>query len=115
MAEPLVSVFVPCYNQELYVDDAIRSAVEQDYGDVEVLCGDDGSTDGTPDRIRDWAARHPGRVIPLLGPHRGMTSNCNRIWQHVRGKYIFGHAGDDIFLPGKIRKQVDWLEQDERR
>ncbi len=115
MAEPLVSVFLPCYNQEAYIDEAIRSAVEQEYGDVEVLCGDDGSNDGTVDRIRQWAARYPHRLIPILGPHVGLTANCNRIWSHVRGKYIFGHAGDDVFLPGKIRRQVDWLEEDERR
>jgi len=115
MIEPLVSVNLPCYNQIAYVDEAIRSAVEQDYDNLEILCGDDGSTDGTADRIREWAARHPGRVIPVLGPHVGMTGNCNRIFPHMRGKYVFGHAGDDVFLPGKIRKQVEWFEEDERR
>jgi len=115
MNEPLVSVNLPCYNQVAYVDEAIRSAVEQDYDNLEVVCGDDGSTDGTVDRIREWAARYPGRVIPVLGPHVGMTANCNRIFPFLRGKYVFGHAGDDVFLPGKIRKQTEWLEQDERR
>jgi glycosyltransferase involved in cell wall biosynthesis len=115
MANPLVSVNLPCYNQIAYVDEAIRSAVEQDYDNLEVLCGDDGSIDGTDDRIREWAARYPGRVVPVLGPHVGITANCNRIFQHIRGKYVFGHAGDDVFLPGKIRAQVDWLEEDERR
>jgi len=115
MTEPLVSVFLPAYNQVNYVDEAIRSAVEQDYGNLEVLCGDDGSTDGTVERIQDWAARYPGRVVPVLGPHVGMTGNCNRIFQRIRGKYVICHAGDDVFLPGKIRKQVEWLEADERR
>jgi glycosyltransferase involved in cell wall biosynthesis len=115
MIEPLVSVNLPAYNQIAYIDEAISSAVEQDYDNLEIVCGDDGSTDGTADRIRDWAARHPGRVIPVLGPHVGMTGNCNRILPHLRGKYVFGHAGDDVFLPGKIRKQVDWLEEDDRR
>ncbi|HXH37732.1 MAG TPA: glycosyltransferase family A protein [Thermoanaerobaculia bacterium] len=115
MADPLVSVFLPAYNQIAYIDEAIRSAVEQDYNNLEVLVGDDGSTDGTVDRIREWASRYPDRVIPVLGPHVGITANCNRIFRQVRGKYVFGHAGDDVFLPGKVRKQVDWLEEDERR
>ena len=115
MAEPLVSINLPCYNQIAYVDEAIRSAVEQDYGSVEVLCADDGSTDGTADRVREWEARYPDRVKALLGPHVGMSANCNRIFREMRGKYVFGHAGDDVFLPGKIRKQVEWLEEDERR
>lgn len=115
MSEPLASIFLPAYNQIAYIDESIRSAVEQDYDNLEVLCGDDGSSDGTADRIREWAARHPGRVVPILGPHVGMTGNCNRIFAHVSGKYVFGHAGDDIFLPGKVRSQVDWFEEDERR
>ena len=115
MIEPLVSVNLPCYNQIAYVDEAIRSAVEQDYDNLEIICGDDGSTDGTADRILEWAARYPSRVVPVLGPHVGMTGNCNRIFARIRGKYVFGHAGDDVFLPGKIRKQVEWFEEDERR
>ncbi len=115
MAEPLVSVNLPCYNQVAYVDEAIGSAVDQDYDNLEVLCGDDGSTDGTVDRIQEWTARYPRRVVPVLGPHVGITANCNRIFQRIRGKYVFGHAGDDVFLPGKIRKQVQWFEEDERR
>ena len=115
MTEPLVSVFLPAYNQVGYIDESIRSAVEQDYGSLEILVGDDGSTDGTVEKILEWAARYPERVIPVIGPHVGITANCNRIFRQVRGKYIFGHAGDDIYLPGKVRKQVDWLEEDERR
>jgi glycosyltransferase involved in cell wall biosynthesis len=115
MAQPLVSVNLPCYNQVALVDEAIRSAVQQDYDNLEVVCGDDGSTDGTIDRILEWAARYPGRVVPVLGPHVGMTGNCNRIFRRLRGEYVFGHAGDDVFLPGKIRKQVEWFEEDERR
>ncbi|HEV2718849.1 MAG TPA: glycosyltransferase family A protein [Thermoanaerobaculia bacterium] len=115
MTEPLVSVFLPAYNQVDYIDEAIRSAFEQDYDNLEIFCGDDGSTDGTADRIQEWASRHPGRVIAVLGPHVGITANCNRIFRRIRGKYVFGHAGDDVFLSGKIRRQVEWLEADERR
>jgi glycosyltransferase involved in cell wall biosynthesis len=115
MTDPLVSVHLVSYNQITYIDEAIRSAVEQDYGDLEVLCCDDGSSDGTADRIREWAVRYPGRVIPVLGPHVGITANCNRVFAHIRGKYVFCLAGDDLYLPGKIRKQVDWFEEDDRR
>ncbi len=115
MSEPLVTVMMPAFNQVSYIDDAIRSAVEQDYDNLEVMVGDDGSTDGTVERICDWAARYPKRVVPVLGPHVGMTGNCNRIFARVRGKYISGAAGDDMYLPGKVKAQVAWLEEDERR
>src|SRR5881394_3380337 len=115
MSEPLVTVMMPAFNQIQYIDDAIRSAVEQDYDNLEILVGDDGSTDGTVDRIREWASRYPKRVFPVLGPHVGMTGNCNRIFARVRGQYIAGAAGDDMYLPGKVKAQVEWLEADERR
>ena len=115
MTEPLVSVHLVSYNQAAFIDEALRSVVEQDYGNLEVFVTDDGSADGTVDRIRDWAAKYPGRVIPVLGPHVGITANCNRAMPYLRGKYVFCHAGDDVFLPGKVRKQVDWFEEDERR
>jgi glycosyltransferase involved in cell wall biosynthesis len=112
---PLVSVHCVSYNQIAYIDEAIRSAVGQDYDNLEVIVCDDGSTDGTAERIREWAERYPGRVVPVLGPHVGITANCNRIMPVARGKYIFHHAGDDVYLPGKVTKQVEWLEEDERR
>jgi glycosyltransferase involved in cell wall biosynthesis len=114
--EPLVSVFVPTYNHVAYIDEAIGSAVEQDYGNLQVVVGDDGSTDGTAEKVRAWATRYPQRVVALVGgPHLGITGNCNRALGACRGRYIAFHAGDDVFLPGKVRKQVEWLEADGSR
>jgi glycosyltransferase involved in cell wall biosynthesis len=116
MAEPLVSVVLPTYNHAPYIDAAIRSAVEQDYDNLEVLVGDDGSTDGTADRIVDLGERSRGRIVPIVGgPHLGITGNCNRILKACRGTYFALHAGDDVYLPGKVRKQVAWLEADPSR
>ena len=113
MSEPLVSVFMPAYNQVAFIDDAIRSAVEQDYDNLEVVVGDDGSTDGTVQKIRQWADRFPGRVVPLVDAgHLGINGNCNRTLRACRGQYIAFGAGDDIFLPGKITRQVSWFEAD---
>ena len=115
MRTSLVSVILAAYNQVGFIDEAIRSAVEQDYDPLEVIVGDDGSTDGTREKILDWAARYPGRVIAVDGPHLGVTGNCNRILAAARGKYYTLHAGDDLYLPGKIRKQVEWMEGDSDR
>jgi glycosyltransferase involved in cell wall biosynthesis len=116
MVQPLVSVTVPTYNQVRFVHDAIVSAVEQDYPNLEVVVGDDGSTDGTANVILECARRYPDRITSIVGePHLGVTRNHNRTLRRCRGKYIAFHAGDDMFLPGKISKQVEWLEADERR
>jgi glycosyltransferase involved in cell wall biosynthesis len=116
MSEPLVSVMLPAYNQVDFVREAVESAAEQDYSNLEVIVSDDGSTDGTIDVIQECANKYPGRVIPLVNqPHLGITGNCNRNLKACKGKYIAFSAGDDAFLPGKITKQVEWMEEDEQR
>ena len=113
---PLVSVVIPTYNQFDLVDDAIRSAVTQDYEALEIVVSDDGSTDGTIEKIRRWAQEYPGRVIGLIDqPHLGITGNCNRGLHASHGEYVAFGAGDDMFLPGKLSAQVAWFEEDPGR
>jgi glycosyltransferase involved in cell wall biosynthesis len=116
MGNPLVSVMLPTYNQVDFVHEAIVSAAEQDYANLEVVVSDDGSTDGTLDVILECAQKYPDRVLALAkGPHLGITGNCNRNLRACRGKYIAFSAGDDVLLQGKISCQVGWLEADKRR
>lgn len=116
MNYPLVSVMSPTYNQKTFVQEAIESAAEQDYSNLEVIVSDDGSTDGTVDTILECARKYPGRVIPLVNqPHLGITGNFNRNLNSCKGKYIAFCAGDDVLLQGKISKQVEWMEEDEQR
>ncbi len=83
---------------------------------IEIVVSDDGSTDGTKEIIDDFAAKYPDKIIPLVGgPNLGITGNSNRALSHCRGKYIAFIGGDDIFLPGKISRQVQWMEADDRR
>ena len=116
MEQPLVSVFLPTYNHVEYIDEAIRSAVEQNYDRLEVVVGDDGSTDGTRERVLDHARRWAGRVVPMVDlPHLGITGNCNRTLAACRGQYVVFHGGDDVFLPGKVEAQARWFDADEQR
>jgi glycosyltransferase involved in cell wall biosynthesis len=113
MTIPLVSVAIICYNQEDFIEETILSAVHQDYERLEVIVADDGSSDRTPEIIRRLAEQYPDRIVPLLdGPNLGITGNSNRSIWACKGKYIALMGGDDIFLPSKIRAQVEWLEQD---
>jgi len=54
---PKVTVLVPVFNRERFVDEAIRSVIEQDFPDFELLLVDDGSTDGTPGVLEGWRKR----------------------------------------------------------
>lgn len=116
MPSPMVSHFIITYNQRAYIEEALQSAVDQDYPALEIVVADDGSVDGTAEIVADFARRYPGRVIPSLADKNGgITANCNRALALCRGKYISCQGGDDVLLPGKISRQVQWLEADERR
>jgi glycosyltransferase involved in cell wall biosynthesis len=116
VSDPPVSVLLPTYNQVPFAAEAIESAIEQDYANLQVVVGDDGSTDGTAELVAWYAERFPSRVLAIVGePHVGITANCNRVLARCTGDYLAFHAGDDLFLPGKIRRQVEWLESSPQR
>lgn len=113
---PKVSHYIICYNQAEFIARSMTSAVEQDYDNLQVVVADDGSTDGTAELVREVSAKYPGRVVPVLSEKNGgITANSNRALARCDGRYVSSQGGDDILLPGKIRSQVRWLEEDARR
>jgi len=103
-----ISVIVPCYNQEAFIAQTLDSIVTQDYPHFEVIVADDGSRDGTPRIVREYARRYPGKVVPVLSPvNRGITANSNAALFATTGDLIAAMAGDDLFLPGKLLLQAE--------
>jgi glycosyltransferase involved in cell wall biosynthesis len=111
MRKPLVSHIIIAYQQERYIEEAVLSAASQDYDDLEVIVADDGSTDDTAKLIKALAARFPGRVVHTSGSNLGVTGNSNRGLRAARGSLVSFQGGDDVLLPGKVRKQVEWFER----
>ena len=66
-----VSVLMPCYNAQSTIDEAVLSILEQTFSNFELITVDDGSTDRTADRLRDWASSDR-RVRVLTFPHVGI-------------------------------------------
>jgi glycosyltransferase involved in cell wall biosynthesis len=116
MQKPLVSVTIITYNQVRFIRETLLSALDQAYENLEVVVADDCSTDGTRDIILELAHRYPDRLVCIFNQENlGITGNSNRALQACRGKYIAFQGGDDVFLPGKIQQQVEWMEVDENR
>lgn len=89
----LVSVVVTTYNQEKYIEKALRSVLEQECdADIELLVGDDCSTDNTPKIIEKLANEYPTIVKPMYNKiNVGMSQNLyNQIVRSVGGNCVFG-------------------------
>lgn len=111
--KPKISVCVVTYNQERYIKDCLLSVLTQAYDvALEVLVGDDGSTDGTPQIVRDIAEKHPG-LVTLFRHERnlGPSANYQYLIERSTGNYIAHLDGDDYWMPGKLQAQAAFLEK----
>ena len=102
MNQPLVSVIICVYNGEQYLSDAIRSVQDQEYAPIELIVVDDASTDGTATLARSF----PDVTLIELDENRGPSNARNIGIAAATGKYIAFLDADDLYLPGKLRKQV---------
>jgi glycosyltransferase involved in cell wall biosynthesis len=110
MKLPKVSVLIPTYNQENIIQETLYSALEQDYDNLEVVVADDASTDGTPQILLEFEKKFTGRLkVYLHDENLGVTRNHTRGLQQCTGEFITFLDGDDLYLPGKIRRQVDFM------
>lgn len=108
-AIPLVSVIIPTYNRMDFLVQAIDSVLEQTHSDYEVLVADDGSTDGTADRL----LRYGSPVRHLRLEHAGRPSATrNRALAVARGDLVAFLDDDDVWLPTKLERQVTLLQRE---
>ena len=110
---PFVSAVVTAYNYERYLGDALDSALAQDYpaDRLEIIVVDDGSTDGTPDLARRYAAEHPGRIRYIRQDNSGLAAATTRGLQEARGELITLLDADDAWVTSRTRLLVDALER----
>jgi len=111
--EVKVSVAMITYNHEPFIAQAIESVLmQQAHFAVELVIGEDCSTDRTREIVRSYGARYPERIRLLLPEHnRGAMPNFVATMRACRGQYIALCEGDDYWTyPLKLQKQVDFLE-----
>jgi len=105
-AQPLVSVIMPAYNVAAYVEEAIRSVMQQTVTDWELLVIDDRSTDNTYEIIRRVAAEDD-RIRAMRNPHNmGVARTRNKGIAQARGRYVAFLDSDDAWLADKLEKQL---------
>lgn len=105
---PRVSVIVPTYGREKTVLEAVHSVLDQTYRDFELLVVNDGSPDGTRERLAPLAASR--RIRYLEQPNRGRGFACNAGLAAAQGEYVAYLDDDDAWLPDKLAWQVPYLD-----
>ena len=105
---PKVSVILPSYNHEPYVESAVRSVMEQTGVDFELIVIDDGSKDRSPEILK--------RLSEELGfmfihrPNKGVVATLNEALSLARGLYVCSFSSDDIMPPDRLKNQSDFLD-----
>jgi glycosyltransferase involved in cell wall biosynthesis len=102
---PLVSIVIPCYNQGMYLRQAIESVLSQDYPRIEPIVLDDGSTDDT----RDVLAAYSGKFQCGTHANMGQAGTLNKGWRMSKGQILSYLAADDFLLPGAVTASVEKL------
>jgi glycosyltransferase involved in cell wall biosynthesis len=107
---PLVSVVIPAYNRVNYIEQTIDSVLDQTYPEVQLIVIDDGSTDGTYEKIKAYGNRlelltHPDHC------NKGQSASINLGLRQTRGTYIAILDSDDYWAPEKLDVQVNFLEK----
>src|SRR5260370_27752969 len=103
MKAPLFTVVIDTYNYREFIEEAISSALAQDFpaSQREILVVDDGSTDDTRQRL----LKYRGEILYLRKQNGGQASAFNFGFEHARGEVIALVDSDDICVPGKVRRK----------
>ena len=110
--EPLVSIVMPIYNSETYLDEAILSIIHQTYQNWELLVINEFGSNEEGKRIINRYAAIDSRIRLIQNSKRlGIAESLNEGLRQAKGEYIARMDGDDISLPKRIEKQVGFMEE----
>jgi cellulose synthase/poly-beta-1,6-N-acetylglucosamine synthase-like glycosyltransferase len=108
---PLVSVIVPCFNEEKVVENAVASILSMDYPNMEILVIDDGSTDLTLVQAKNM--ENDPRVRVIYQKNQGKAMALNRGIEEANGEYVMCVDADSMLSPDVIRLGIPYLERDQ--
>ncbi len=106
MKTPLVSVIIPTFNRGYLITKAIESVLKQTYTNLELIVVDDSSTDNTP-----WIVKNYPLKYVKFSQNRGVSLARNRGILKAKGEFLTFLDSDDLFLPQKIARQIQFLEK----
>lgn len=106
----LVSIIIPCYNSEQYLEETLLSALNQTYPNIEIICVDNGSNDRTIEIVESFM-KIDRRIILTTENRKGANFARNTGLKICRGEVVQFLDSDDLITPEKIKTQLDFLIQ----
>jgi glycosyltransferase involved in cell wall biosynthesis len=111
MYTPLVSVCVPTYHDGPFLRQCLQSLAAQTYPNLEILVGDDASSDDTPTIVESMGAESKRPICYVRNPRNlGQFENVNALVARARGTYVAVYHSDDVYTPQIVEKEVAFLE-----
>lgn len=112
-ANDMVSVIMPAYNSEKYIEESIISVLNQSYKNLELLVTDDCSSDGTQRLVEDLAKRDRRIRYFRLTENNGAAVARNNSLKHAKGRYIAFLDADDVWLENKLELQLAFMKEND--
>ena len=110
LTEPLISVIIPVYNAGALLCQSLDSLLEQTFRDWEAICVDDGSIDGSGDKLDEYAARD-SRIKVVHQPNGGVSSARNCGLEHASAPYVTMLDADDYFVPSALEQLYSCMQE----
>ena len=111
--DSLVSVIIPAYNHENYIQDSIKSVINQTYKNIELIIIDDGLKDSTWQKIKELEEECRNRFVNVYFETKENEGTCktqNKLFSLTRGSYVTILTSDDLMKPNMIEEELNFLE-----
>ncbi|MFL0492462.1 MULTISPECIES: glycosyltransferase family 2 protein [unclassified Bacillus (in: firmicutes)] len=107
----LVSVIIPLYNAEKYIEETMESILNQTYKNIEIVVVDDGSKDHSASIVKNIEKKYPEQIKYILQENQGVSVARNTGIENASGEYISFLDSDDLWHPTKIEKQMESMHK----
>ncbi len=112
---PLISIVMPCYQQVTFLEEAVRSVLDQKGVEAELLVMDPGSTDGSRECLQTLKETYAESLVLHFSPDHGQSDAVNRGMALARGRVLGWLNSDDRLRPGALAQVSAWLDREEPR
>ena len=113
-ALPLVSIGLPCYNEEKFLEQTLNSLLEQDYENIEIIISVNSSTDSTQEISEKYAREYPEIIKYSRNPHNmGSIVNFNKVFKISQGEFFMWAGAHDLYSKNYIASSVKIMQSDQ--